>query len=49
MDGPAVVVVGHDRAELLDIASVTSTLDVANVLGATPGTGSTSSPPGAGP
>ncbi len=36
MDEPAVVVVGYDRAELLDIASVTSTLDVANLLGAVP-------------
>ena len=31
-----VVVVGYDRCELLDIACVTSALDVANRLGATP-------------
>ncbi|MDR3082795.1 MAG: GlxA family transcriptional regulator, partial [Streptomyces sp.] len=30
------VVVGYDGAELLDIAGVTSTLDIANRLGATP-------------
>ena len=31
-----VVVVGYDEAELLDIASVTDTLDMANRLGARP-------------
>lgn len=36
MDEPLVVVVGYDQAELLDIACVTSSLDVANRLGASP-------------
>jgi hypothetical protein len=31
-----VVVVGHDGIELVDVASVTSCLDMANKLGATP-------------
>src|SRR5262245_53353732 len=31
-----VVVVGYDRLELIDVASVTSCLDLANRLGATP-------------
>ena len=49
VDEPAVVVVGYDRAELLDIASVTSTLDVANLLGAAPGYRVHLVAPGAGP
>ncbi|WP_244976042.1 GlxA family transcriptional regulator [Nocardia huaxiensis] len=36
MDGRLVVVVGYHGVELLDIASVTSTLDMANRMGATP-------------
>lgn len=33
MEGQSTVIVGYDRAELLDIACVTSTLDMANHLG----------------
>jgi transcriptional regulator GlxA family with amidase domain len=36
MDGRRVVIVGYDRAELLDIACVSSSLDVANRVGASP-------------